>query len=743
MNVMPAANKAAADQKPIGWEGRTLVEMITESERLFAETGHYWGVEDLSIKDNDPIKYEKIWSRLRGGLVGARETALNISASPIVREIGELCFGLYTPEGDSISLSTGIMAHIHTMSEALKHIVRTDYESNPRIEDGDIFVNNDPQLGDVHNADVQEFVPIFWEGELVAWAAGVTHEIDVGAPQPCGMPIGTVNRYEDGFILSCEKVGTNDRLHRDYERRSESATRMPFYWVLDEKCRIAGCHMIRNTVLRLIQEEGIDTFKTFIREVIEDTRHAFVNRIKEMLVPGVYRSPSFMDVPHAGDKGVMPDYAAVDSLMNCPLELVIDEHGSFDIDLDGANKWGYHSFNCTPSGIQGGLWVTLCQTLIPNDKVNDGAYLATTFNTPYGTWSNPDNLSVSNTLSWMFLIPCFTGLVHSMNRGFCGRGYLEEIIAAYPFTGNITQGGGINHHGHDGSWSNFEHSCSGVSARWAWDGETSCAAVWNPEGDMGDVEAWEIIEPAIYLGRNIRPNSGGLGKFRGGSGFESVRMVHGTDRQVLYHARDGHVHQCSGIFGGYPGSTGYRHTIKNTDMKERFENRIPYPVQDVDSENSQISANITADETRDRRLYHYPDPHGEYDVYLSQLCGGHGLGDILERRPELVAEDINTGHLLERYAGSHGVVGSRDGDASWAVDEVATVTLRDEKRQQRLAQSQSVEEWMDSQRDKAAGLNFIEPVQKMHRESCELSEKWLNNYRKFWDLGENWQPPSV
>jgi hypothetical protein len=178
-------------------------------------------------------------------------------------------------------------------------------------------------------------------------------------------------------------------------------------------------------------------------------------------------------------------------------------------------------------------------------------------------------------------------------------------------------------------------------------------------------------------------------------------------------------------------------------MKERFENRIPYPVQDVDSENSQISANITADETRDRRLYHYPDPHGEYDVYLSQLCGGHGLGDILERRPELVAEDINTGHLLERYAGSHGVVGSRDGDASWAVDEVATVTLRDEKRQQRLAQSQSVEEWMDSQRDKAAGLNFIEPVQKMHRESCELSEKWLNNYRKFWDLGENWQPPSV
>ncbi len=485
--------------------------------------------------------------------------------------------------------------------------------------------------------------------------------------------------------------------------------------------------MIRNTVLRLIQEEGVDTFKNFIREVIEDTRRAFVTRVMEMMIPGVYRSPSFMDIPHAGDKGVMPDFAAVDSLMNCPLKLTIDEKGSFDIDLDGANKWGYHSFNCTPSGIQGGLWVTLCQTLIPNDKVNDGAYLATTFNTPYGTWSNPDNLSVSNTLSWMFLIPCFTGLVHSLNRGFCGRGYLEEIIAAYPFTGNITQGGGVNHHGHDGSWSNFEHSCSGVSARWAWDGETSCAAVWNPEGDMGDVEAWEIIEPALYLGRNIRPNSGGLGKFRGGSGFESVRMVSGTDRQVLYHARDGHVHQCSGIFGGYPGSSGYRHTIKNTDMKERIEKRLPYPVQDVDS---------------DRRLYHYPDPHGEYDVYLSQICGGHGLGDALERHSELVAEDINSGHLLERYAAAHGVVGKRDGSDQWVVDEQATKALRDEKRQQRLDQSQSVEEWMNSQRDRVAALDFIEPVQKMHRESCELSENWLIDFKAFWDLGDDWQPPA-
>src|ERR1700731_3148841 len=143
----------------IGWGGKRLDEMLAESERLFDQTGHYGGLEELELMASDPIGYEKLFSRLRGGLVSARETAMNISASPIVRELGELCFALYTPEGDSIALSTGIIVHVHTMSDALKWMVRKDYERNPAIRPGDIFANNEPTIGNVHNADVQTFVP--------------------------------------------------------------------------------------------------------------------------------------------------------------------------------------------------------------------------------------------------------------------------------------------------------------------------------------------------------------------------------------------------------------------------------------------------------------------------------------------------------------------------------------------------------------------------------------------------------
>src|SRR5262245_66462284 len=110
--------------------------MLADSERLFEETGAYSGLAgELELKDADPIGYEKLFSRIRGGLVSARETALNISASPIVRELGELCFALYTPEGDSLALSTGIIVHVHTMSEAIKWMVRNGYEDNPGIRE--------------------------------------------------------------------------------------------------------------------------------------------------------------------------------------------------------------------------------------------------------------------------------------------------------------------------------------------------------------------------------------------------------------------------------------------------------------------------------------------------------------------------------------------------------------------------------------------------------------------------------
>src|SRR4051794_19673620 len=568
------------ERQPIGWDGRRLDRMLADAERLFADTGAYCSLDgELALKDSDPIGYEKLFARLRGGLVSARETALNISASPIVRELGELCFALYTPEGDSIALSTGIIVHIHTMSDAIKFMVRGRWEDNPGIAPGDIFANNDPVIGDVHNADVQTFVPIFWEDELVAWAGGVTHVLDIGAKTPGGVPFGPITRLDDGLDLPCMKIGAGDELAKWHLKRCELQTRAPMYYLLDEKTRLAGCHMIREAVERVILEEGIDRFKQFSREVIEEGRRSFKSRIREMTVPGRYRSPSFWEITFA-DKEQLPARARVDTCMHSAWEVRIGGDGEYALDMDGTSAWGYHSMNCTPSGMQGAIWVMFTQTLICSDKVNDGAYFAVETNFPEGSIANIGQAEGSTGIAWAFLQPAFTGYPRTLSRALQARGFIEEVIGAYSVSGNVQQGGGVDQYGQSSAIMNFEVAAQGMGAKYVLDGTDTCAAMFNPEGDAGDIEMWELICPMIYLSRRIKPNTAGPGRHRGGSSFESLHMIWNTPFWELQNLGTSRLFTSPGLFGGYPGSAAYLHNIRNNNLAELAAAGEAYPVAD-------------------------------------------------------------------------------------------------------------------------------------------------------------------
>ena len=118
----------------------------------------------------------------------------------------------------------------------------------------------------------------------------MTHVLDIGASTPGGVPVGPTNRLDDGIDLPCMKIGEGDELAQWHLTRCPKQTRAPMYYLLDERTRLAGCHMIREAVERVILEEGIDRFKQFSREVIEEGRRSFKSRISEMTVPGRYRS---------------------------------------------------------------------------------------------------------------------------------------------------------------------------------------------------------------------------------------------------------------------------------------------------------------------------------------------------------------------------------------------------------------------------------------------------------------------
>ena len=144
------------------------------------------------------------------------------------------------------------------MADAIKHIIRKDYEKNPGIAEENVYCNNNSMIGDVHTADVHTLIPIFWETEIIGWAGGVTHEIDVGGIAPGSMCYGHADRYGDSLLVSAELVGTDDVFHEDYLQRCRETVRAEMYWVLDEKTRLTGCQLVRDQVYRTIQEVGID-----------------------------------------------------------------------------------------------------------------------------------------------------------------------------------------------------------------------------------------------------------------------------------------------------------------------------------------------------------------------------------------------------------------------------------------------------------------------------------------------------
>lgn len=724
--------------------GETLKQFRDGVLDRTARTGHYNGLTQLALREQDPIRYEKIFSKLRGGLVHARETAKRIAASPIVEQEGELCFTLYNAAGDCVLTSTGIIIHVGTMGAAIKYMIENDWERNPGIQPGDMFTNNDCAIGNVHPCDIATIVPIFAKDRLVGWVGGVTHVIDTGSVTPGSMSTGQTQRFGDGYMITCRKTGVNDTPLRDWLHESQRSVRTPKYWILDEKTRIAGCHMVRSLVEEVIDEEGVDDYLKFAFEVIEEGRRGLQSRIRAMTLPGKYRKVAFVDVPYRhGDVQTSNAFAKLDSIMHSPVEMHVRKDGSWRLDFEGASRWGWHSYNANQVAFTSGIWVMMTQTLVPTQRINDGAYYGTEFHLPKGTWMNPDDRRTGHAYAWHFLVSGWSALWRALGQAYFSRGYLEEVNAGNANTSNWLQGGGINQEGEIHAVNSFEASSCGTGAGAIRDGLNHAAAIWNPEGDMGDMEIWEMAEPLIYLGRNAKTNSAGYGKYRGGCGFESLRMVWKAQDWTMFFMGNGYMNSDWGFMGGYPAATGYRFEAHKTGLKQRIAKGESLPLgadRNPDEPDYEHHLEPGAIVKRDHQCMTTEDCYENYDLYLNYLRGGPGFGDPLERAVDAIARDLNGGLLLPEYALKvYGAVVSQDPATEvWQVDDKATQAERMEIRKRRLARAVPVKEWMAAERERILAKQASVQVKHMYATSFGLSPRFEHAFREFWSLPKNW-----
>lgn len=714
-------------------ENPTLHDRLLAGDRIFAETGNYAGIDTLELREDDPIKYESLHVKLRSIVVNARDMARRISASPGVREVGESVVALFTPEGDAIALSTGIMVHVHTASRFIKWMIQNDYEESPGIRHGDIFANNDAFIGTVQAPDVIDVTPIFHEGELIGWVAAVCHELEVGGITPGGDVALAQERYTEGLFVCAEKVGENDELRRDYLIRLERNLRMPIYWVLDEKAKVAACLEVRDQVLDLVDQVGVDYYKQATKEFIEEGRRGQLSRMRQLTVPGRYRGHTFFGHVTEGKNGVLP-LGNKNWLYAIPMEMEVSAEGKLSIDFDGTNSWGYHSMNCTPAGMDGGMFVTLTQHMNYDGKVNDGAWLATELNLPSGTWTNPERETVATATSWALLLPAYGVFQRMLSRGFLARGFKEEVFVGQVNSPMIEMGGESQYGGQFGI-ALFECAAAGSGALGIKDGLDTSYVGWNPESDMGNMEVWEQDMPMVYLGRSISPNSGGFGRYRGGCGFESLWLVNNSSQLIAATSEhSSRVFDNAGMCGGYPAPTvQLHHSTHEAGIPERAAERKPLP-HSLGSDPHESDLAKFADGTTHVEEGPYlatPLRHG--DLFAHSYNGGGGYGDPLERDPGAVARDVANGYVTADVAAAvTGVVVE-----GTEVDEEATRSRREGIVRSRRENSVPVSEWIKQQSQRIRRKDLAPEVAEMYRDSMSLSRRFAAEFREFWQLPDD------
>jgi acetone carboxylase alpha subunit len=221
----------------------------------------------------------------------------------------------------------------------------------------------------------------------------------VGGVTPGGDVYLAQERFTEGLFVCAEKIGENDQIRRDYLLRVERNLRSPIYWILDEKAKVSACLEVREKVLELLEEAGVEYFKSAIKEYIEEGRRAHLERMKVQTVPGRYRGATFFGHLYKNKAGVLP-MANKDQLVPIPVDLTIDRNGLMTLDFEGTGPWGWNSNNCCEAAMEGGFFVSLTQFMDFDGKVNDGAWLATRLRLPPGTWTNPDNIMVATACSF-------------------------------------------------------------------------------------------------------------------------------------------------------------------------------------------------------------------------------------------------------------------------------------------------------------------------------------------------------
>ncbi len=540
----------------------------------------------MTIGDPNDVRFQIMWNRLTSILEEQALTLVRTAFSTSVREAGDLSAGVFDAQGRMIAQAvTGTPGHVNTMAAAIGHFIN---DIGPhRIYPGDVYLTNDPWKGTGHLHDITVTTPIFVGDTLIGFFASTAHVVDIG-----GRGYGPDGReiYEEGLRIPIMKWAERGRLNDDLVNLIRNNVREDDQ-VVGDIHGLAACNETgRRRLLEMLDEFGLEDLDALAHFVFERTRHATLDALA-VVEPGVYRNTMTVD--------------GYDHSLTLAVELTVSPNG-MHADFAGTSPTSAFGINVPLVYAQAYFTYGMLVALAPELPNNFASLAPFTVSAPPGAILNavhPEPVSVRHVIGHFVTDLCLGALAPALPDTIPaeGAGALWNFQASARSADAASRLPPVEL---------LMFNSGGSGARPGLDGLTATAF---PSGVMTmSAEATEQVGPIVIWRKEIRANSGGAGKYRGGLG--QIIEVGPTDGYLFEFSAmfDRVENPARGRSGGGDGAPGKVYLDDGTPFATKGKQLVP----------------------SDRRL-------------IMELPGGGGFGDPKDRDPRAVANDEAQGYVTE------------------------------------------------------------------------------------------------
>jgi N-methylhydantoinase B len=223
-----------------------------------------------------------------------------VSGSPVAMYALDLNPSILTEDAEFVYFGP-YMQYMSGVTDTQVKWTLENRADNPGINDGDMFLANDPWVGAAHQMDVMLLCPVFWKGELFCWVTNCLHQYDIGGITPGSFCPSARDAFDEGILIPPVKIVEGNEIRKDIEDVYLRSSRKPSAVALDFRAQLAGNMTAKDRVTSLLKKYGADTVKGVMRKILDDGEKAFLKKLAK-LPDGVWKDRTYVECCRPGDR---------------------------------------------------------------------------------------------------------------------------------------------------------------------------------------------------------------------------------------------------------------------------------------------------------------------------------------------------------------------------------------------------------------------------------------------------------